>query len=71
MVNLVRARNDIRLTEIRQNIMDYDDMFNNVEAISLQTIARMLKRHQASLKQLCRVPFERNADRVKQLRTEG
>lgn len=70
VVNLVRARNDIRLTEIRQHILDNDDMFNNVEAISLPTIARMLKRHQVSLKQLYRVPFERNADRVKQLRTE-
>ncbi|XP_029553540.1 uncharacterized protein LOC115152827 [Salmo trutta] len=70
VVNLVRARNDIHPTEIRQHILDNDDMFNNVEAISLPAIARMLKRHQVSLKQLYRVPFERNADRVKQLRTE-
>lgn len=70
VVNLVRARNDIHLPEIRQHISDNDDMFNNVEAISLPTIARMLKRHQVSLKQLYHVPFERNADRVKQLRTE-
>ncbi|XP_078017775.1 uncharacterized protein LOC144458674 [Epinephelus lanceolatus] len=70
VVNLVRARNDIRLSDIRQHILDNDDIFNNVEAISLPTIARVLKRHQVSLKQLYRVPFERNAERVKQLRTE-
>ncbi|KAJ8401655.1 hypothetical protein AAFF_G00376260, partial [Aldrovandia affinis] len=70
VVNLVRAKNDIRFTEIRRHILDNEDIFNNVEAISLPTIARILKRHQVSLKQLYRVPFERNADRVKQLRIE-
>lgn len=70
VVNLVWARNDIRLTGIRQHILDNDHLFNNVEAISLQTIVHMLKRHQVSLKHLYHVPFERNADTVKQLRTE-
>ncbi len=67
---VVRARNDIRLTEIRQHILDNEDIFNNVGSISLPTIARILKRHQVSIKQLYHVPFERNADRVKQMRTE-
>ncbi|KAL1005532.1 hypothetical protein UPYG_G00060300 [Umbra pygmaea] len=40
------------LTDIRQQILDKDNMFNSVEAISLTSIARMLKRHQVSLKQL-------------------
>ncbi|KAA0716150.1 hypothetical protein E1301_Tti015860 [Triplophysa tibetana] len=70
VVNMVRVRNDIRLREIRQHILDNNDIFSNVEAISLPTIARVLKRHQVSLKQLYHVPFERNADRVKQLRNE-
>ncbi len=70
VVDLVRARNDIRLTEFRQHILDNEDMFNNVGSISLPTIARILKRHQVSIKQLYHVPFERNADRVKQMRTE-
>ncbi|XP_077088577.1 uncharacterized protein LOC143740323 [Siphateles boraxobius] len=70
VVDLVRARNDIRLTEIRQHILDNEDMFNNVGSISSPTIARILKRHQVSIKQLYHVPFERNADRVKQMRTE-
>ncbi len=64
VVDLVRARNDIRLTEIRQHILDNEDMFNNVGSISLPTIARILKRHQVSIKQLY------HADRVKQMRTE-
>ncbi len=64
------GQNDIRLTEIRQHILDNEDMFNNVGSISLPTIARILKRHQVSIKQLYHVPFERNADRVKQMRTE-
>ena len=68
VVNLVRARNDIRFTENREHSLDNDDMFNNVESISLPLY--MLKRHQVSLKQLYRVHFERKADRVEQLRTE-
>lgn len=67
---MVRVRNDIRLREIRQHILDNEDVFRNVEAISLPTIARVLKRHQVSLKQLYHVPFERNTERVKQLRNE-
>ncbi len=70
VVDLVRARNDIRLTEIRQHILDNEDMFNNVGSIRFPTIARILKRHQVSIKQLYHVPFERNADRGKQMRTE-
>ncbi len=67
VVDLVQARNDIRLTEIRQHILDNEDMFNNVGSISLPTIARILK---VSIKQLYHVPFERYADRGKQMRTE-
>ncbi|KAL1249194.1 hypothetical protein QQF64_020199 [Cirrhinus molitorella] len=66
VVNMVRVRNDIRLAEIRHHILDNDDVFRNVEAISLSTIARVLKINQVSLKQLYHVPFERNTDRVKQ-----
>nr|XP_055062603.1 uncharacterized protein LOC129445423 isoform X1 [Misgurnus anguillicaudatus] len=70
VVNMVRVRNYIRLREIRQHILDNEDVFRNVEAISLLTIARVLKRHQVCLKQLYNVPFERNTERVKQLRNE-
>jgi len=66
VVNLVWARKDIRPTEIGQHFLE---VFNSVEAISLPTIARVLTRNQISLKQPYSVLFERNAYRVKQLRT--
>ncbi len=70
MVDLVRASMIFALQKFAKHILDNEDMFNNVGSISLPTIARILKRHQVSIKQLYHVPFERNADRVKQMRTE-
>ncbi|KAK6323882.1 hypothetical protein J4Q44_G00062210, partial [Coregonus suidteri] len=67
---MVRARNDIRLSEIKQAIEENNDTFANVASISLPTIARLLKRHQESMKYIYLVPFERNNDRVKQLQAE-
>ncbi|KAJ8410617.1 hypothetical protein AAFF_G00195210 [Aldrovandia affinis] len=63
-VNLVRARNDIRLTEIRQHILDNEDIFNNVEAISLLTIAHVLKRHQMEGMSSETTSFFRDHDRA-------
>jgi len=66
VVDLVWARNDTRLTEICQYILDNEDMFNNVGSIlSLPTIARILKRRQVSLKQLYHVSFEMQTERNK------
>ncbi|XP_025753599.1 uncharacterized protein LOC109204711 isoform X2 [Oreochromis niloticus] len=70
VVDMVRARNDIRLSEIKQAIENSNDTFANVPSISLPTIARLLKKHQVSMKQIYLVPFERNNVRVKQLRSE-
>ncbi|KAL3971880.1 SH2 domain protein 1A [Sarotherodon galilaeus] len=70
VVEMVRARNDIRLSEIKQAIENSNDTFANVPSISLPTIARLLKKHQVSMKQIYLVPFERNNVRVKQLRSE-
>ncbi|XP_039907039.1 uncharacterized protein LOC120745897 [Simochromis diagramma] len=70
VVEMVRARNDIRLSEIKQAIENNNDTFANVPSISLPTIARLLKKHQVSMKQIYLVPFERNNVRVKQLRSE-
>ncbi len=69
VVEMVRARNDIRLSEIKQAIED-NDTFANVASISLPTIGHLLKRHQVSMKHIYLVPFERNNDWVKQLRAE-
>ena len=70
VVEMVRARNDIRLSEIKQAIEENNDTFANVASISLPTVGRLLKRHQVSMKHIYLVPFERNNDRVKQLRAE-
>ena len=70
VVEIVRARNDIRLSEIKQAIEENDDTFANVASISPPTIARLLKRHQVSMKHINLGPFERNNDWVKQLRAE-
>ena len=41
VVEMMRARNDIRLSEIKQGIEENDDTFANVESISLPTIAQL------------------------------
>nr|XP_023693770.1 uncharacterized protein LOC111857305 [Paramormyrops kingsleyae] len=70
IINLVLANNAIKLREIQTHIVNDYTVFNNVQRVSLSTIARILKKHQVQMKQLYRVPFERNADRVKVLRRE-
>lgn len=68
MINMVLANNAIRIREIRENILNDDNIFNNINAVSLSTIQRILQRHQVTMKQIYKVPFERNSDRVKNLR---
>ena len=70
IINLVLANNAIRLREIQAHIVNDHLIFNNVQQVSLSTIARILKKHQVVMKQLYKVPFERNSDRVKVLRRE-
>ena len=70
MVEMVRTRNDIRLSEIKQAIEENNYTFANVASISLPTIAHLLKMHQVSMKNFYLVPFERNNDWVKQLWAE-
>ena len=60
VVEMVRARNDIQLPEIKQAIEANNDTFASVASISLPTIARRLKRHLLSMKHVYLVPFERN-----------
>ncbi|KAL7871364.1 hypothetical protein SRHO_G00063470 [Serrasalmus rhombeus] len=58
------ANNAIRLGEIQSAIIDNHDIFENIQSVSISTIDRV----QMRMKQLYRVPFERNGDRVKELR---
>ncbi|KAI2660049.1 Insertion element IS630 uncharacterized 39 kDa protein [Labeo rohita] len=70
IVNMVMANNCIRLREIQANIINDDRIFNNIQRVSLSTLARILKKNQVHMEQLYRVPFDRNSERVKHLRTE-
>ncbi|XP_026037838.1 uncharacterized protein LOC113030533 isoform X1 [Astatotilapia calliptera] len=65
---MVAANNALRLREIQRTVVNDDTIFGNIQSISISTIDRVLRRNEMSMKQLYRVPFERNSDRVKELR---
>ncbi|XP_027005558.1 uncharacterized protein LOC113644708 [Tachysurus fulvidraco] len=68
IVNLVLENNEIRLREIQSHIIQDNTLFNNIQRVSLSTLARLLKRNQIRMKQLYKVPFERNSQRNKEFR---
>jgi hypothetical protein len=68
IVNMVLQNNLIRLREIQQRVEEDNVNFEGINSVSLSTIDRVLKRNLISLKQAYRVPFERNSERVKELR---
>ncbi|KAM8747389.1 uncharacterized protein AB9X84_015425 [Acanthopagrus schlegelii] len=70
IVEMVVANNAIKLHELQTRIVEDNDMFENVDSISLTTIARTLSKHRVRMKQLYTVPFERNSERVKELRQQ-
>ncbi len=44
IVNLVLENNEIRLREIQSHIIQDNTLFNNIQRVSLSTLARILKR---------------------------
>ena len=70
IVDMVVANNAIKLSEIQARIVEDHEIFNNIESISLPTITRTLSKHRVRMKQLYTVPFERNSERVKELRRQ-
>lgn len=68
IVNMVIANNSIRLREIQQRIIEDDNTFQNIHNVSISVLCRVLARNRIRMKQIYRVPFERNSERVKQLR---
>ena len=70
IVEMVVANNAIKLSEIQAQIVEDHEIFNNIESISLPTIKRTLSKHRVRMKQLYTVPFERNSERVKELRRQ-
>lgn len=68
IVQMVQENNAIRLRELQQRIIADRMVFNNINRVSISTISRILQKHNFRMKQLYRVPFERNSVRVKDLR---
>ena len=67
IIDMVIRNNGIKLTEIR--VLADNVNFDNIHCVSITTISRVLKKHQI-MKQWYTVPFERNSERVKQLRNQ-
>ena len=70
IVNMVLANNALTIKQIKSAIIDDQSMFQNINTVSLATVDRLLRRNTLRMKQVYRVPFERNSDRVKQLRLD-
>ncbi|XP_076747397.1 uncharacterized protein LOC143421550 [Maylandia zebra] len=70
IVEMVTANNAIKLREIQTRIVADHEIFDNIDRISLTTITRTLSKHRVRMKQLYTVPFERNSERVKELRRQ-
>ncbi len=67
---MVRENNLIRLREIRDKVNADNVNFESIDDVSLATIDRVLRRQKMRMKQVYRVPFERNSARHKDLRYE-
>ena len=68
IVDMVVQNNTLHLKEIQQRITQDNQLFHNIHQCSLSTIARVLRRNAIRMKQVYKVPFERNSVRVKELR---
>lgn len=68
IVDMVLQNNAIRLREIQQRVVQDNVNFEGINSVSLSTIDRVLQRNRIRMKQVYRVPFERNSERVKELR---
>ena len=68
IVDMVRENNIIRLREIKESVIADNVNFGVIDRVSVATIDRVLRRQKLRMKQAYRVPFERNSDRVKELR---
>lgn len=61
IVDMVRENNAIKLSEIQQIIEDHVN-FEGINSVSLSTVDRVLKHNRLHMKQLYRVPFDRNSE---------
>ncbi|XP_046733424.1 uncharacterized protein LOC124403737 [Silurus meridionalis] len=70
IVDMVRENKLIRLREIRDKVIADNVNFKSIDDVSLATIDRVLRCQKMRMKQVYRVPFERNSTRHKDLRYE-
>lgn len=70
IVDMVRGNNLIRLREIRDKVIADNVNFESIDDVSLATIDRVLRRQKTRMKQVYRVPSDRNSARHKDLRYE-
>lgn len=68
VMNMVLENNAITLRQIQRKIIENNEIFPNIDRVSLSTLDRVLRRNNLRMKQVYRVPFERNSERVKELR---
>ncbi|XP_031723080.1 uncharacterized protein LOC116394257 [Anarrhichthys ocellatus] len=70
IVGMVLQDNLIRLREIQERVIQDNTHFQGIDSVSISTIDRVLHRNRIRMKQVYRVPFERNSPRVKELRAQ-
>lgn len=65
---MVIANNAIKLREIQSAVIENNTVFGNIESVLISTTDRVLKKNEIRTKQLYKVPFEQNSERVKEIR---
>lgn len=70
IVGMVLQDNAIRLREIQERVIQDNTHFQGIDSVSISTIDRVLHRNRMRMKQVYRVPFERNSPRLKELRAQ-
>jgi len=66
---MVIADNEIKPKDIQSRVVEDNLVFGNIAAIGTTSISRTLAKHRVRMKQLYKVPFERNCERIKELNT--
>ncbi len=66
--DMVHQNNTIKLREIQHKVNEDHVNFEGISSVSLATINRVLKRNRMRMKQVYKVPFECNSERVKEQR---
>ncbi|XP_077086252.1 uncharacterized protein LOC143738157 [Siphateles boraxobius] len=67
IINMVLENYPITLRQIQRKIIENNEIFQNIDRVSLSTLDRVLRRNHLRMK-VCREPFQRNSERVKELR---